>query len=170
MTKANQVIEATKRRTLRPSVGELYTICVPSCGWFYALLAKDNVYLDDSFGPFRIVYVYENCSKIREDVPDLHRDRLLIPISVCNSTPWTTGKFEYLNSLSNWSDLCYAKHSFFCDFFTPIRHFDESGTRIERPLDPCLRSGMSSGQSIDFEIGLKLGLLDEEGQLVKKSR
>jgi hypothetical protein len=29
---------------------------------------------------------------------------------------------------------------------------------------------MSSGQSIDFEIGLKLGLLDEEGQLVKKSR
>ncbi|MFN9968527.1 MAG: hypothetical protein ACK58T_01395, partial [Phycisphaerae bacterium] len=98
MTKANQVIEATKRRTLRPSVGELYTICVPSCGWFYALLAKDNVYLDDSFGPFRIVYVYENCSKIREDVPDLHRDRLLIPISVCNSTPWTTGKFEYLKS------------------------------------------------------------------------
>jgi hypothetical protein len=140
---------------------------VRSHGWFYAFVAKDNVYLDEGFGPFRIVYIYDKRSDDRESVPPgLHRDELLIPIVVCNSTPWTTGKFEYLKKVENDHNMFYNEHSFYCDFFKPIRFFDESGKMIPRPIEPCLPRGMASGQSIDFEIGQKLGLLDGNGNQI----
>ena len=92
---------------------------------------------DFNLGPFpncNLVYLYEASSKFIDEVPELNREKLLIPPFVTNNLAWSKGFFLTIGNIVPGEAEIFSEH-FFRD--TSGNLYNDSGVRVKKSSRTC---------------------------------
>jgi len=102
-----------------------------------------------------LIYIYKARSNVREDIPELHLDQLLIPPLMTNKLPWSRGYFQFLENRPLEDKDRLKQH---CFVNTEGWYFDEQRNRLPKAHEPVGQWGLHSFRTIDDEISKALGI------------
>ena len=103
-----------------------------------------------------MVYIYKNTSSIKERVPELKKEDLLIPPVGIFSNLWTKGFFETIENRPLTSDEVHKKHCF--HDLARDWYFDESGERLKGRIEPCGTDAVTGYGALDQKVSRALGM------------
>lgn len=107
-----------------------------------------------------LVYLYRAWSPDKHAIPELRRDRLLLPPIGTNQVPWTRGYFEVVASPPLAADDVLPQHC----FRDGSQFRDERGMLLAGAVEPIGSYGLAGIGLIDELIGTALGRLSREEQ------
>lgn len=105
-----------------------------------------------------LLYIYRARAATKLAPSELRPGELLVPPMMTNRLPWTKGYFEHLANRPLTSDDVLRTHCFVRAYANPPQYFDESGRRLDGPVDPVGEFGLQSFRTIDDQISKALGI------------
>jgi hypothetical protein len=142
------------------AVGDVFTIKLTTGDYYFGRVISDKA---DQYPPteesFYLVYLYNAKSKIKEDIPKLDKNDLLIPPYFTVSQDWTSGYSETIKNISLTEDDVLDQHYFYNPIFKVYN--DGFGNVIDKPDSENAivgQDGLASRALFDKEIRSALGL------------
>jgi len=134
-----------KQSRKRPGVGDVFVALPPD-----GLFLFGRVIRTDALGPMKalLVYIYSNRSATKEVPEGLSPDSLLIPPAFTNALGWSHGRFETIANERLAPGDVLRRHC----FFAAGRYYDENGTTLAEPSEPCGIGGLASYRMLDDRI------------------
>jgi hypothetical protein len=150
----NLAVLKKTRRALQ--VGDIFAMQPPDGQFLFGRVISTDaglLGLQGVVGTIMLIYIYSDRAVSRATVPDLVRERLLVPPMMTNRRPWTMGYFEHLeNRPISVVDLlpvhCFSDAS--------GRLVDELGRPVSGAVKPMGMFGVHSFRTIDDEISKAL--------------
>ncbi|MCW5766803.1 MAG: hypothetical protein KIT68_12610 [Phycisphaeraceae bacterium] len=157
-------------------VGEIFAIKFKGVGYFFGRVIRDDCAICPPLfgGPWErekgryLIYVYKDVSRRIEDVPDLRRDRLLIPPSIqLGNGGWTTGHFATVAFKPLTKEDVLPRHCFCLGMHRtdrwppgsgPEQYWDEYGRRLRKRTEPCGIWGVGGYGALENKMARALGL------------
>lgn len=152
-------VEHTNLRILKPSrkavrPGDIFVFRVNDQAFYFGRIIKTDVAVG-GFPNGILVYLYNASSPEKAKIPELRRDKLLLPPLATNRLPWSRGYFETVASRPLAESDVLPVHSFRS---STGRCFDEAGKPIEAPVEPVGEFALQSYRSIDDLVSDALGI------------
>lgn len=148
----NLAVLRKSRPTLR--TGDIFVMRPPVGGYLFGRVIELNTKIFD-VGCWILIYIYDARSDQKRQIPELRRDRLLVPPVITNRLPWTRGYFEQLEHRNMVVSDRLPQHCFKNSWG---QYFDETGRRLPGPTEPVGVWGLSSFRAIDESISKALGI------------
>lgn len=144
-----------KRSRRPPEVGDVFAMLPPDRLFLFGRVISNDANAGGFPGSI-LIYVYRRRSASKDQVPELHRDELLVPPMMTNRRPWTMGYFEFLFKGGLGVQDRLRQHC----FLDPLRkrYFDHKGKELISPIEPVGIWGLHSFRTIDDEISKALGI------------
>ena len=158
-SKINLKILKPSRKPVTP--GDIFVFQLLEDRYHYGRVIK----VEESGGPidtgFLLLYCYNATSPVKEQIPSLNRDDLIIPPehTIRKERGWIKGYFETIAHVDLTPDDILPIHCFwsFCNGI----YCDEYGNPLPERIEPCGLYGVGSFASIDDKISKRLGLPTE---------
>lgn len=137
-----------------PKEGDIFVMLPPDGAFLYGRVISTKA---NPLGVGRgiLVYIYRRRSNLKEAIPELRPDELLVPPLITNRLPWTRGYFEHLRADQIRSGDRLPQHSFRDSYG---RYVNEFGEPLLRPAQPAGQWGLHSFVTIDEEVSKALGI------------
>ena len=147
------VLEASRKKI---KAGDLFVFQMSQEPNLYrfGLVSKN----DFNLGPFpncNLVYLYEACSESIDEVPELNREKLLIPPFATNNLAWSKGYFLTISNIVPSEAEVFSEH-YFRD--TSGNLYNESGVRVKKAHEPVGIWALRSYRTVDDSISEALGI------------
>lgn len=166
-----QYLEKAKlTRGIRP-VGEVFAMKFRGVGYLFGMVIRNDCAVEPLYEPLPwkktrglyLVYVYKGIGRTIADVPELHRDRLLIAPQIIIGAGWSHGYFtpvrqHTLTTAEVRAVHCFANDNFLVKGKPAVQYVDEYGNRLRRRSEPCDVHGIGSFGTIERDCALALGL------------
>jgi hypothetical protein len=154
-------LSVLKKSRQRPEPGDIFVMAPSDGKYLYGrVISTDANPL--GVGHAVLIYIYSARSTEKSYVPDLFRERLLVPPIMTNTLPWTKGYFELVEHRPLTPMDRLPKHSFVREWTNPKQYFDEQGNALPGPIEPVGQWGLHSYQTIDEQIAAALGVPSED--------
>jgi len=105
-----------------------------------------------------MVYLYNASANDKNQVPDLSKNRLLVPPLGTNRLPWTRGYFETVDHRVLGSEERLPVHCFRDLTAATERFLDERGRALGAPVEPVGDYSLHSFRTIDDAVSEALGI------------
>jgi len=150
----NMKVLKPSRKPVQP--GDIFVYQIQDDCYHYGRVIK----VEDTGGPihggFILLYFYKATSPVKEQIPMLHRDDLLLPPIISDRYLWLKGYFVTLMNQALASDDILPKHCFW-DFAKRV-YCDDLGNQLPERNEPCGEYGFTGYKVIDNEISDALGV------------
>lgn len=149
------VLKKTRRA---PQVGDIFAMQPPDGGFLFGRVISTDaglLGLQGVAGTLMLIYIYSDRAVSRAPVPELVRERLLVPPMMTNRRPWTMGYFEHLE---NRPIASFDRLPVHCFADAAGKRVDELGRSISGGVSPMGRLCVHSFRTIDDEISKALGI------------
>src|ERR1043165_660721 len=95
-------IQRQKGTRKRPQVGDIFRMFIPSKGWLFGRVVRTDACGDGWMPPQHVpdqilIYIYDVVSPHSSPIPDLDKDKLLIPPRITNMFLWNEGHLVTLD-------------------------------------------------------------------------
>lgn len=106
-----------------------------------------------------LCYIYDASSADKNEIPDISKDKLLIPPFGIDRSPWSSGVFEVVGSIHLTDEDMLPVHV----FKSPLSNtfYDEYGNEISSPSEIFAYNSVTSDITIDYQVGKALGLIHD---------
>lgn len=145
------VLKISRRQ---PQAGDIFAMQPPDGQFLFGRVVDTNAN-PLGVGGAILIYVYRVRAPTKVPVPELLVGQLLVPPMMTNRRPWTMGYFEHLENRPLSATDCLPQHC-----FRDVRGWyrDQSGGRLNGPVEPVGEFGLHSFRTIDDEISKALGI------------
>lgn len=153
-----------QRSQERPNDGDVFVLAPLDRGFYYGRVIRAQIEIlplirmpnrkpnPDWMGA--LVYIYDEHASDKLPVPELARDKLLLPPLVLDWACWTQGYVESVESLPLMEPDVLPRHCF--DDLNG--HFvNEFGQRVQR-TEPCGVYGLTPFRGLDDKVSRALGI------------
>jgi len=157
-------------RGLRP-VGEVFAMKFKGVGYIFGRVIRNDCAVAPCQEPrpwkrrpgLYLVYIYKGVSKRISQIPDLHRDNILIPPAIIVGTGWSRGLFvpvrqESLTPTDVRPVHCFWQNGFLVRGENTIEYVDEYGNLLPGRTEPCKLDGVGDHGSLELDVATALEL------------
>ncbi|WP_020672062.1 immunity 26/phosphotriesterase HocA family protein [Amycolatopsis nigrescens] len=147
-----------KRSSKKPQPGDVFTMLLPDEQYLFgrvifAELPQGRAPMPGAY----LLYIYDARATTREPPLDqLTPDRLLIAPEYTNRMGWTKGAFETVAQAEIGPADLLRQHCFWSA--SRKKYFDETGSEIAGPVEPCGSWSLGSYRAIDDLVSDALGI------------
>lgn len=142
-----------------PRSGDVFAVLPPTGRYRFGRVIATDAEVTGAGGPLVLIYIYAKDSSSMEEVPELERDRLLVPPLITNRLGWTRGYFRHLYSDELRKEDVLPQHRFrSLHPETPDLMFDEYDRPARPGPGPVGDHGVHSFRTIDDAISDALGI------------
>lgn len=146
-----QLLEPIRKKQ---KVGDIFAIKILPDEYHYGRVIIGHASVG-GFDNCLLLYFYRATSPVRDQVPELRRDDLLIPPQATNRQGWLKGYFFTVESRPLTKDDILPVHCF-KDYRG--RYFDDQNHDLPGAIEPVGEWGLGSYRTIDDELSKALGL------------
>jgi len=151
----NMQILKPSRKRLQP--GDIFVYKIKGHDFGYGRVIRTDCMFGGSGGTI-LLYIYSAFSSVKQRIPELSKDRLLLTPQLTNRLPWSRGYFETIENRPLGPADVLRVHCFYTDIYIRRRYLDEDGNRLRRRSEPCGSYGLSSFKTLDVKISMALGI------------
>ena len=145
-----------KKKRKRPGRGDIFVYKYEGVDYGFGRVIRTDVSMDP-LSDLLLIYIYDAFSSDKEKIPELRKDRLLVPPALLiDNGPWGKGIFltvkaQPLHQRDVLRCHCFRDEVFDC-------YVDEDGCRLARRRKPCGIYAAQSYVTIQAKISNALGL------------
>jgi hypothetical protein len=141
-----------------PQAGDIFCFQLESLTdrYFYGRVVATDTRIGgiDEFDAV-LVYLYRTSSPVKDNIPKLRVEDLLLPPLGTNTKPWARGFFELVRPGINSNTDLLSQH---CFRDWRGRYLDEYGNQLPGPVEPVGEYGLAGIGAIDSDVCQALGL------------
>lgn len=145
------IMEVITKSRKKPKAGDIFVLKIISGPYFFGRVIKTEV--DAGFGGriAYLIYIYRDSSSNADELPDLDKNRLIIPPMMINQRPWIEGYFQTISHKPILEDDQFKRH---CFRNSRGVFFDEYGNALPKPVTGATIGpyGLSSYGAVSEEL------------------
>jgi hypothetical protein len=141
------------RKELNP--GDIFAFQIKEGEYMFGRVIRTDAMIH-SMEDCILIYIYNDVSKDKNNIPKLDKNNLLIPPIMTNKRPWTMGYFETIDHKPLIEVDVLQPHCFRDPTFG--KYYDEYNNELPSKIKPCGMQALHSYRTIDDEISDALGI------------
>lgn len=149
----NMKVLTASRKALKP--GDIFVFQILPDVYHYGRIVKTDQSIGSMEGNL-LVYFYRTTSSVKEQIPPLCRNDLLIPPQIINRLGWSRGYFETIAHQELTPDDMFPMHCFWD--FAKRQYVDDARCILQERIEPCGDYGLGNHRTVDDEISKELGI------------
>ena len=149
-----------KRSRKAPRAGDVFVLKILKDRYHFGRVIRTDTHIG-FWDNVILIYLYKDTSSSKLDLPELNKNRLLIPPQGIDRAPWVRGYFETIaHSPITKADVlrvhCFCSPG--SEGYSGEKYYDDEGRRLRRRIEPCGVFGLGTDGTIDDEMSDALGI------------